>query len=73
MGKTMTQAREIASTAIDRAGSPRSTEPRWLSIREIAADLGVSSSTSYKWSAQGAPWFPRSIRLHNGDIRLRRD
>lgn len=48
-------------------------EPSWLSIRQIAADLGVSTSTAYKWSARGAPWFPRSIRLHNGDIRVRRD
>jgi len=47
--------------------------PRWLSIRQIAADLGISSSTAYKWSAHGEPWFPRSIRLHNGDIRVRRD
>jgi len=47
--------------------------PRWLSIREIAADLGVSASTAYKWSARGGPWFPRSIRLRNGDIRVRRD
>jgi predicted DNA-binding transcriptional regulator AlpA len=46
---------------------------RWLSIRDIATDLGVSTSTAYKWSARGAPWFPRSIRLHNGDIRVRRD
>ncbi len=48
-------------------------EPRWLSIRQIAADLDVSTSTAYKWSARGAPWFPRSIRLRNGDIRVRRD
>lgn len=47
--------------------------PRWLSIRQIASDLGVSYSTAYKWSARGMPWFPRSIRLKNGDIRVRRD
>ena len=46
---------------------------RWLSIRQIAGDLGVSTSTAYKWSARGAPWFPRCIRLRNGDIRVRRD
>jgi predicted DNA-binding transcriptional regulator AlpA len=49
------------------------SEGRWLSIRQIAADLGVSTSTAYKWSARGAPWFPRCIRLRNGDIRVRRD
>ena len=67
----MTLAREIVPTAVNRHGI--TTDTRWLSIREIAADLGVSSSTAYKWSARGAPWFPRSIRLRNGDIRVRRD
>ncbi len=52
-----------------RSGSPT----RWLTIREIAEDLGVSTSTVYKWSARGRPFFPRSIRLRNGDIRVRRD
>ena len=47
----MTLAREIVPTANDRHGI--ATEARWLSIREIAADLGVSSSTAYKWSAGG--------------------
>jgi len=46
---------------------------RWISIRQIAADLGISTSTAYKWSARGAPWFPRCIRLRNGDIRVRLD
>jgi predicted DNA-binding transcriptional regulator AlpA len=46
---------------------------RWLNVHEIATDLGVSGSTVYKWSARGRPWFPRSIRLRNGDIRVRRD
>ena len=67
----MTLAREIVPTTIDRRGI--TTDARWLSIREIATDLGVSSSTVYKWSARGAPWFPRSIRLRNGDVRVRRD
>jgi len=49
------------------------SERRWISVHEIAQDLGVSGSTVYKWSARGRPWFPRSIRLRNGDIRVRRD
>jgi predicted DNA-binding transcriptional regulator AlpA len=57
---------------------PRATETpgrpgRWIGIRQIADDLGVSTSTVYKWSARGAPWFPKSIRLKNGDIRVRQD
>jgi predicted DNA-binding transcriptional regulator AlpA len=53
--------------------APSSTASRWLSIRQIALDLGVSTSTTYKWSARGRPWFPRCIRLKNGDIRVRTD
>ena len=68
---TVTQTREMVPTAGHRQGI--ASDARWLSIRQIAGDLGVSSSTAYKWSARGAPWFPRTIRLHNGDIRVRRD
>ena len=73
---------EVESLATVRQSSPlvaaalvgdRSPSSRWLSIRQIAVDLGVSTSTAYKWSSRGRPWFPRSIRLHNGDIRVRHD
>jgi predicted DNA-binding transcriptional regulator AlpA len=67
----MTFSREPQATAANRRGI--TSEGRWLSIRQMAADLGVSASTAYKWSARGTPWFPRSIRLRNGDIRIRRD
>ena len=53
--------------------SSEPTAGRWLSVGDIAVDLGVSKSTVYKWSARGRPWFPRSIRLRNGDLRVRRD
>ncbi len=46
---------------------------RWLSIRDIADDLGISVHTVYKWSARGEPDFPQTIRLRNGDLRVRRD
>lgn len=67
----MTLARELQPAACVRSGLDG--ESRWLSIRQIAGDLGVSSSTAYKWSARGGTWFPRAIRLRNGDIRVRRD
>jgi predicted DNA-binding transcriptional regulator AlpA len=67
----MTLSRELAPSSVVRHGL--SEDARWLSIRQIASDLGVSTSTARKRSARGAPWFPRSIRLHNGDIRVRRD
>ena len=54
-------------------GSPSISKGNWLSIRQIAEDLGVSTSTAYKWSARGQPWFPKSIRVRNGDIRIRVD
>jgi predicted DNA-binding transcriptional regulator AlpA len=46
---------------------------RWLSVKDIAADLSISIHTAYKWSSRGEPWFPRTIRLRNGDLRVRRD
>ena len=52
---------------------PDNESRRWMTIHQIAADLAVSPSTVYKWSARGQPWFPRAIRLRNGDIRVRRD
>ena len=67
----MTLAREMRPSPSTGAGI--AAEARWLSIREIAGDLGVSTTMAYKWSARGAPWFPRSIRLQNGDIRVRSD
>jgi predicted DNA-binding transcriptional regulator AlpA len=51
----------------------RDTSRRWMTIREIADDLVVSTSTAYKWSARGWPWFPKAIRLRKGDVRVRRD
>jgi predicted DNA-binding transcriptional regulator AlpA len=61
-------------TSSENHTEKRSYSPsRWLTIREIAADLDISLSTAYKWSARGEPWFPRTIRLHNGDLRIRGD
>jgi hypothetical protein len=41
----MTIAREYAPTSTARHGI--TDDARWLSIRQIAADLGVSTSTAY--------------------------
>lgn len=59
-----------ATTQPSEVGAPAG---RWLSVRDIADDLGVSMSTLYKWSARGQPDFPRAVRLRNGDLRVRRD
>lgn len=52
---------------------PPDSTRHWMTIRQIADDLSVSLNTVYKWSARGWPWFPKAIRLRNGDVRIRRD
>lgn len=41
-----------------------------LSIAEVCAELGVSRSTYYDWRAKGRG--PRSLKLPNGEVRVRR-
>ncbi len=53
--------------------STRHPGGRWWSIQDIAADLGVSINTAYKWSSRGHPDFPRTVRLRNGAVRVRDD
>jgi len=52
---------------------PVTPTARWLSVKDIATDLSISIHTAYKWSSRGEPWFPRTIRLRNGDLRVRSD
>jgi transposase len=49
----MTMSRTAATAVVDADALPR-----WLSIRQIAGDLAVSTQTAYKWPARGEPWFP---------------
>lgn len=46
-----------------------------MSLQDFCAELGVPSSTAYKWCASGpqSGKFPRFRRLPNGSIRIRRD
>ena len=69
---TMAPAQPGWDLAAGVVGANPST-PRWLSVKDIAEDLSISIHTAYKWSARGEPWFPRTIRLRNGEIRIRRD
>jgi len=39
-----------------------------LHIGDLAAWLGESVHTLYKWSAIGSPVFPRRLRLRNGRV-----
>jgi len=43
---------------------------RHLTIAELCAELGVARSTFYDWRAKGAA--PRSMKLPNGEVRIRR-
>ena len=42
----------------------------FLSVDDVVSELGVSRSTLYRWFATGRG--PKSIRLPNGAIRIRR-
>lgn len=41
-----------------------------MSARDLASELGISRSTAYKWLATGRG--PKTLRLPNGDLRIRR-
>ncbi|WP_329301660.1 helix-turn-helix domain-containing protein [Streptomyces sp. NBC_00659] len=49
--------------------SARALEER-LTIAEVITDLKVAPSTFYRWRQLGKG--PRSIKLPNGDVRIRR-
>ena len=69
----MTTTSTPTRTPEDLPGSMRRPGGRWWSIQDIAADLGVSINTAYKWSSRGQPDFPRTVRLRNGAVRVRDD
>ncbi|HOF63148.1 MAG TPA: helix-turn-helix domain-containing protein [Dermatophilaceae bacterium] len=43
---------------------------RFMTVAQVCEELGVARSTFYDWRAKGAA--PRSIRLPNGELRIRR-
>ncbi|GGS74686.1 hypothetical protein GCM10010270_53000 [Streptomyces violaceus] len=46
------------------------TRDEKLTIKEVLADLKVAPATFYRWRQLGKA--PRSIKLPNGDVRIRR-
>ncbi len=60
------------TAAIEAAGSLRkpATSKRHLTIAELCEDLGITRSTFYEWRAKRKA--PPSIKLPNGEIRIRR-
>lgn len=69
----MTVTSDSPSAPARERSSTRRPGGRWWSIQDIAADLGVSINTAYKWSSRGQPDFPRTVRLRNGAVRVRDD
>lgn len=43
----------------------------WLSVQQVSVQLGISTSTFYKWRASQKG--PRAKRLPNGELRVRED
>lgn len=52
------------------ASTTRSRHDEVLTIKEVIAELKVERSTYYDWRAKGKA--PKSYRLPNGEIRIRR-
>ncbi|AXU12657.1 helix-turn-helix transcriptional regulator [Streptomyces clavuligerus] len=49
--------------------SPRTVDEK-MTIKEVVTDLRVPESTFHRWRQLGKG--PRSIKLPNGDVRIRR-
>lgn len=49
---------------------PAASTATYLTIADVCAQLGVARSTFYEWRAKGRG--PRSLKLPNGEIRIRR-
>lgn len=50
--------------------NPSSSTRTHLTVIDFCAEIGVARSTFYEWRAKGTA--PRSIKLPNGEIRIRR-
>ena len=57
---------------VARRGGERTTDARdeLLTVPEVIAELGVAKATFYRWRQLGKA--PQSIRLPNGQVRIRR-
>ena len=53
-----------------RAKSRAAAHDELLTVPEVIAELGVAKATFYRWRQLGKA--PQSIRLPNGQVRIRR-
>jgi excisionase family DNA binding protein len=58
----------VATGASRTTGHPGNGE--WLTVKEVCAELKISSRTFYRWRALGTG--PRSKRVAGGGVRVRR-
>jgi len=56
---------------MNRPGRGGSRVVEQLTVEQLCAELQVARSTYYEWRAKGRG--PRSLKLPNGEIRIRRD
>ncbi|SBW29007.1 hypothetical protein FDG2_6313 [Candidatus Protofrankia californiensis] len=42
----------------------------WLTVADVIAEVRIPRSTFYRWRQMGLG--PRSVKLPNGDVRIRR-
>lgn len=65
----------MAKTPAVHTSPRRVATYQWMTMDDFCTELGVASSTAYKWSASGprSRRFPRFRKLPNGSIRIRRD
>ena len=61
------QLRTVPPMTIQTAPEPT----HLLSMRDLSDRLDTPIDSLYKWSRRGFPDFPRSLRLPNGQIRVR--
>jgi predicted DNA-binding transcriptional regulator AlpA len=61
----------IESTMENKRNIKDNKTYNWFSVQQVCTNLGVSTSTFYKWRATQKG--PRAKRLPNGELRIRED
>lgn len=67
----MKERGEAAPTPPPNSPSSAASTPSFYKTSDLASILRVSPHTLSKWSARGWPYFPRHMKLPNGEIRVR--
>nr|WP_051105816.1 helix-turn-helix domain-containing protein [Parafrankia discariae] len=65
----MARRQPAGRRVINRTGK-QSSQDEWLTVADVTAEVRVPRSTFYRWRQMGLG--PRSVKLPNGDVRIRR-